>query len=77
MGYNIAVDGIDGPQTQAASAQQMQNYRDVEKDILAAKANGYYGQAIQSMINSAQKEGYITQSQKKELEKYRPGIVKS
>lgn len=77
MGYNIAVDGIDGPQTQAANAQQLQNYRDVEKDILAAKANGYYGQAIQSMINSAQKEGYITQSQKKELEKYRPGIVTS
>jgi hypothetical protein len=78
MGYDVTVDGIDGPQTQAANAQQSENARVVENDILEAKANGHYGQPIQSMINSAYQEGYITKEQKKDLEnKYRSGIVKS
>lgn len=51
------------------------NYDNVEADIIQAKENGYYGGAVQSMINAAYKEGKITAAEKKELEKGRGALV--
>lgn len=50
-------------------------YDDVERDIRNAKINGNYGGSIQSMINAAYKEGYITKSEKKKLEKGRNALI--
>lgn len=50
-------------------------YDDVARDIENAKINGNYGGSIQSMINAAYKEGYISKSEKKELEKGRNALI--
>ena len=50
-------------------------YDDVARDIENAKINGNYGGSIQSMINAAYKEGYITKSEKKKLEKGRNALI--
>ena len=50
-------------------------YDDVARDIANAKINGNYGGSIQSMINAAYKEGYITKSEKKKLEKGRNALI--
>lgn len=43
------------------------DYNSVRQDIIAAKKNGASSSAVQSMINAAEKEGYITSAQKKGL----------
>ena len=43
------------------------DYNSVRQDIIDAKKNGASNSAVQSMINAAEKEGYITTAQKKGL----------
>lgn len=51
-------------------------YSDVEKDILTARSNGYYG-SIQSIINAAEAEKYITKEQANQLTaKYNKVLIK-
>ena len=60
LGYDVAVDGIDGPQTQAA------NYNAVLKDVKTAIANGY-DDRTKVIIDAAKSEGYINTTQQKYL----------
>ena len=50
-------------------------YNDVARDIENAKINGNYGGSVQAMINAAYKEGYISKSEKKKLEKGRNALI--
>lgn len=43
------------------------NYNSVRQDVIDAKKNNVSSSAVQSMLNAAEKEGYITSAQKKGL----------
>jgi peptidoglycan hydrolase-like protein with peptidoglycan-binding domain len=61
-GYNVAKDGIDGPETQGAS------YKFVQDTVIDAIAAGN-SDGIPEILDAAIKEGYITQNQADEIDR--------